>query len=671
MTFQTFRRMAIYSAGAFFILVLMVLFLEALTTEPEHERGSGPECTSSIFGLQVSNRSHLEGVAVTNCESGSGIQLSYHLVDQSGNRLDYEGIRFPTVAINNAQLGFFRIPLNSLRYYVEKNVEVRFDWVREGLYWFSEKYRFTGEGVYPFSQAGNILSWSDEQKSGCEIQPVNFDEGMKVDEFEQLTSMGAFRTSIDCTLPESAYLTYHVLDEAGHVLQWDVANVQGRLVCTDSFGGHVRRIANSVEVDETNFPLDKSDVLTAANTLAGGPQAASCLAAAEEGEISEDGIAQVTVKDALIWGHDHQPARIALDVLPTDGDGASSVPVAPAFINIEATFDRIETVASLIPRILPASDYVLVPALMKVERDSVLPTPFRASVEIFDAVNFARYETERNPLSNNPENVYQFRNISFRSPPQGVWHINLGYVFDPYVWYSTVYPPDRDRVLFVNPLGFMMIVLLSLFVLRGLLRFFKEERRWYGKILAAGAMLGVIGLFGISALLSIAGFSALMVYSMLKFSRSRHRFRDPWFYFLLMTLAFGFLMEAFWSVHYADIYRHGVILSACLHALVALIIVTVARKDRVRRIAMAVWFAFSGTLYLIVVSYLKFFGEPPRYSVYQYAGQAIDVADSALVLLSSREWLGVGLIVFSVVLVLVTKPDAGARTLFARFRKGG
>ncbi|HEX7046431.1 MAG TPA: hypothetical protein VF275_02495 [Gammaproteobacteria bacterium] len=670
MTFEKFRRIAIYSAGAFFILVLMALFLKALTSGPEREHGSGPECMSSIFGLQISNDNHVEGVAVTNCESGSGIQLSYHLSDQSGNSLDYEGIRFPTVAINNAQIGFFRIPLNSLRYYAEKDIEVRFDWVREGLYWFSEEYRFTGEGTYRFSRAGNILSWSDKQDSGCGVKPVNFDEGMKVDEFEQLTSIGAFRASIDCALPDSTYLTYHVLDEAGHVLQWDVANVQGRLACVDSFGGHVRRIADSVEVDETNFPLDKSEVLTAADALVEGPKTASCLTTGEDAQISEDGTAQVPVKDSLVWGHDSQPARIAFDVLLADGDGMASFAVAPAFINIDATFDRIETVISLIPRILPASDYVLIPALVKVERDSALPTPFRASVEIFDAVNFGRYETERNALSTNPENVYQFRKISFRSPPKGVWHVNLGYVFDPYVWYSTVYPPDRDRVLFVNPLGFMMIVLLSLFVLRGLLRFFKEERRWYGKVLAAGAMLGVIGLFSISALLSIAGFSALMVYSMLKFSRSRHRFRDPWFYFLLMALAFGFLMEAFWSVHYADIYRHGVILSACLHAFVALLIVLIARKDLTRRIALAAWFAVSGTLYLVVVSYLKFFGEPPRYSVYQYAGQAIDVADSALVLLSSREWLGIGLIIFSVVLVLVTKPDAGLKMMFARFRKG-
>ncbi|MBW3567941.1 MAG: hypothetical protein KY410_08310, partial [Proteobacteria bacterium] len=220
----------------------------------------------------------------------------------------------------------------------------------------------------------------------------------------------------------------------------------------------------------------------------------------------------------------------------------------------------------------------------------------------------------------------------------------------------SVFPGDTDRVVFINPLVFMLLVLLSLYVLRGLVRFFREDPRWYGKVLTVGAMLGLVSLLTISAVVTIAGFSALVIYMMLKLARSRHRFRDQWLYYMLLAFSYGLLMEAFWSVHYADVYRHGVVFSACLHVLAALLILVLARKDIARRVAMAAWFAFSGTLYIVVVSYLKFFGEPPRYSVYQYAGQALDVAESALVLLSQREWLGVGLVVFSVVLVLVVKP---------------
>lgn len=664
------RRWSIYSVGGFFLLLFAVLLVQGLMSSPESafSADSGPECVSTTFGVHVSEDGYLEGVAATNCETGTDILLSYHLFDADDHLLSYEGIRFPSVTINGNQLGFFKIPVNSVAHYATDAVDIRFDWVRDGRYWFRDRYTFEREHEYRFNKPGTPLGAVSPMRPECRIRPLNFDDGATVTQFEQLTGVGAFRAAANCPLPENAYLTYHLLDRSGQVLQWDVANVQARLVCADSFDGDVMRIAQSVNLGETVFPLNQDDVVAAAKSIQSAVPPRCVTTTTEENATSEP--LSAAVNNARIWSEGGGLARIVFDVIVADGSGGSSLQVTPVTMNIDARIDRLQTVMSLIPRILPANDYVLVPALIKVQRDGVTPTPFRLSMEAFDAAAGGRYETERTALSSNPDNIYQFHKITFRAPPEGIWNLNVGFVFDPYMWYSYIFPIDGDRVVFINPLAFMLLVLLSLFVLRGLLRFFKEERHWYGKVLTAGVMLGVIALFGVSAVLTIAGFSALMVYSMLKFSRSRHRFRDPWFYFLLMALAFGLLMEAFWSVHYADIYRHGVILSACLHAFVALLIVLIARKDLTRRIALAVWFAISGTLYLVVVSYLKFFGEPPRYSVYQYAGQAIDVADSALVLLSSREWLGIGLIAFSVVLVLVTKPDAGLKMMFARFRKG-
>lgn len=657
MTLSELRRYGIYFAGGFCILVLTVLVLKALFSSSETDLDvSGPECLSTTFGVRISEDDYLEGGVTTNCETGADVLLSYHLFDEHGETLDFEGIRFPSVTVGEMQVGFFRIPLNSLKYLRANPVDIRFDWVREGFYWFTDRYSFKGDHTYRFSGSSRQLDLVETREAECRMTPANFRTGQLITYFEQLTGVGGFRVLTNCALPENAFLTYHLLDAEGMVLHWDVADAEQWLVCTDSFDRDVARIAYSIDIDEAAFPLSRDDVLAAAASLQGGVRLPHCGRMEDHaGRFADDGSALAAVNNPVIWRNDEHLSRIVIDSMTPGADGVSGVQVAPVSIGVDAKLDRIKTLASLIPRLLPADDYVLVPALVKVKREAQTGTPFRVSMEVFDSATHSRYETDRSALSSDPQNVYQFRKISFRAPPEGVWNLKVGYVFDPYMWHSVVFPADADRVVFINPMVFMLLVLLSLYVFRGLIRFFKDDRAWYGKVLTVGAMLGLASVLTVSAFVTIAGFSALVVYTMLKLGRSRDRFGDPWLYYILFAFSFGLLMEAFWSVHYADVYRHGVVLSACLHALIAVIILALTRRDTARRIALAAWFVFSGTLYIVVVSYLKFFGEPPRYSVYQYAGQAIDVADSALVLLSQREWLGVGLILFTVVLVLVTR----------------
>jgi hypothetical protein len=532
-------------------------------------------------------------------------KLSFHVYDRSGALLRWDNPEFALERQKGSTYGFIQLSLADLAALGKKKLAIKPDLVNASGAWASKSFFSSGpEIAVRFDRRSiaqnlaKVMAHATPAGNACALrfpasQSTSLGYGYKRLATQKVVTLDA---QTGCRQLAGKRLVYHVLDGRGHLVAWNAALADGTSVFKPVSGSKA------------------------------------------------NGHAQWQAKLALPVASykEHAPGtlRFVPDVVAKTGSMVLRGKLKTAAVSVDYRLDKFRHLFQIVPFLMPDVSIGAAPVLYDLYSPTGNPTVFRASEAFFKEPAHTRYDTWRHDLPGIEEgDNWEFALVPYITPAPGTYHMHVGFVYDPYLWYSNVFklPGATSHALRLR--WFILCVIIGVTLFFAFLKYAFASPKWLEKAAFGLAALFLIYLIVIPAVLSGLGWMTLFAMAFI-YLVTRYDVRRSAAAMIISGALFGFSMELYWG-GLLQTYWYGIILSAAAQALAIAVICLLVRRPSWRVPVVAVWFFVWLCLYAGVDIYLEFFGEAPRLNVLSYAGQGVSVAGEIPSLIGIEQILGI------------------------------